>query len=112
MKENTTEHKYNIDVVEVQKYINDFDPIILDVRTKDEYLDGHIENAVLLDFYDPNFLNEIEKLDKSKHYLVYCRSARRSNSAVKIMKDKGFLYPANMLGGITKWKKNCYLLVK
>ena len=105
-------HKYNIDVVEVRKYIEEFNPIILDVRTKDEYNVGHLENAILMDFYETDFLKQIEELDKTKHYLVYCRSARRSNSAVKIMKENGFLYPTNMLGGIVKWKKNCYLLVK
>lgn len=77
--------------------------VILDVRTADEYLQGHIKNSVNIDFYNPDFAKELSKLEKSYSYLVYCRSGRRSASASEQMKALGFDKVANMLGGITKW---------
>ncbi|MTK63747.1 MAG: rhodanese-like domain-containing protein [Methanobacterium sp.] len=79
------------------------DFIILDVRTSEEFEESRIENAINIDYYSNNFKDEISKLKKSRKYLVYCRSGRRSASAVKIMEDMGFNDVKNMKGGITKW---------
>jgi rhodanese-related sulfurtransferase len=77
--------------------------VILDVRTPQEYAAGHLEDAVLLDWRDNvKFMQEVENYDKSKTYYIYCRSGRRSNSAAKYMKSKGFkVY--DMQGGINNW---------
>ncbi len=44
--------------------------VLLDVRTEDEYVRGHIPNAINMDFYNPNFKTDIKKLDKDKSYLL------------------------------------------
>ena len=77
--------------------------VILDVRTPQEYAAGHLEDAVLLDWRDNvKFMQEVENYDKSKTYYIYCRSGRRSNSAAKYMKSKGFkVY--DMQGGFNNW---------
>ena len=79
--------------------------IILDVRTPNEFNEGHLENAININFYDPNFKTEIAKLDRTKTILVYCRSGGRSAKSMNIMKDNGFQTVYNMLGGYSSWSK-------
>ena len=78
--------------------------LILDVRTPEEFLGEYIENAVNLDYYSDTFRNDLDKLDKNKTYLIYCRSGRRSENALNIMKELDFREGYNMAGGIIKWK--------
>ena len=78
--------------------------VILDVRTPEEFLGEYIENAINLDYYSETFRDDLDKLDKNKTYLIYCRSGRRSENALNIMKELDFKEVYNMLGGITKWK--------
>lgn len=78
--------------------------VILDVRTPEEFLGEHIENAVNLDYYSDTFRNDLDKLDKNKTYLIYCRSGTRSENALNIMKELDFREVYNMSGGIIKWK--------
>jgi len=78
--------------------------IIIDIRTPEEYTNGHIENAINLDYYSKTFRDELNKLDKNKTYLIYCRSGHRSGMALGIMNELGFREVYNMLGGITQWK--------
>lgn len=81
------------------------DLVILDVRTPAEYAEGHLMNAVNIDYESPDFASKIQSLIKSKKYLVYCRSGRRSAAASQIMADAGFTNIINMLGGINAWKE-------
>ena len=78
--------------------------IILDVRTPKEFSEGHLPQAVNVDFLNPNFKSEIAKLDKADTYKIYCRSGRRSGQAVIVMKDLGFKNLEN-LGGYEDAKK-------
>jgi len=78
--------------------------VILDVRTPEEFLSEYIENSVNLDYYSDTFRNNLDKLDKNKMHLIYCRSGRRSENALNIMKELDFREVYNMLGGIVKWK--------
>lgn len=78
--------------------------VILDMRTPEEFFGEYIENAVNLDYYSDTFRNDLDKLDKNKTYLIYCRSVRRSENALNIMKELDFREVYNMLGGIIKWK--------
>ncbi|MBD3270127.1 rhodanese-like domain-containing protein [Candidatus Peregrinibacteria bacterium] len=81
---------------------NDFE--ILDVRTAEEYKEGCINKlANNIDYYSQNFVNELDKLDKEKTYLVYCRSGRRSSETVKLMQQKGFESIYDLDGGIKNW---------
>jgi rhodanese-related sulfurtransferase len=86
--------------------------VILDVRTLDEYNEGHIENASMLDFYNESFKDDLDQLDKDDTYVVYCRTGNRSRSATDIMVELGFKDVHNMLGGIVQWDKDGYKIVK
>ena len=77
---------------------------IIDVRTPEEYAAGYIEKAINLDYNSETFRIDINKLEKNKTYLIYCRSGRRSGMALSIMKELGFREVYNMLGGIIEWE--------
>ena len=64
--------------------------VYIDVRTKEEYDEKHVKNAINIDYYSEDLERGLKKLDKSKKYKVYCRSGARSESVVKIMKKLGF----------------------
>ena len=84
---------------------DDDNAFILDVRTEDEVADGIIPNATNIDIYlGQGFLDELEKLDKSKNYYVYCRSGNRSGQACAIMNSIGFENTYNLEGGFMNWE--------
>jgi len=77
--------------------------VIIDVRTPEEFAEGFIENAVNIDFYSATFRDDLDKLDKDKTYLIYCRTGRRSGLAIPMMQELNFMEVYDMLGGITRW---------
>ena len=79
---------------------------ILDVRTAKEFADGHVAEAVNIDVNQADFAQKIDELDRSKTYIVYCRSGRRSSRAVGIMATKGFKNLYNVSDGFLGWNKN------
>ncbi|WP_299438003.1 rhodanese-like domain-containing protein [uncultured Aquimarina sp.] len=83
---------------------NDTNAIILDVRSEEEVEDGFIPNMLNLDIRQgQGFLDEVEKLDKSKNYYVYCRSGARSAQACALMNQMGFETTYNLIGGFMNW---------
>ncbi|MEK6151636.1 rhodanese-like domain-containing protein [Flavobacteriaceae bacterium 3-367] len=83
----------------------DDNAFILDVRTPEEVEDGYIPNATNIDIYlGQEFLDELEKLDKSKNYYVYCRSGNRSGQACALMENAGFANAYNLEGGFMEWE--------
>ena len=79
------------------------DFVILDVRTSQEFHNGHIEGALSIDVNLPSFSAELEQLDRNAIYLVYCRSGNRSRTALAIMEDLGFTSIYHLTNGITEW---------
>ncbi len=78
--------------------------ITVDVRTQEEVNDGYIDGAtVFIDVYAPDFSERMNGLDKTKTYLVYCRSGRRSLTAAQFMVDNGFTQVYNLTPGILGW---------
>ncbi len=96
-----------VDSVDVEKFdeLRNQGYSIIDVRTDEEFGEGHIETAVLINLHSSDFIDKINALDKSGRYLVYCRSGRRSAKAVQIMLDAGIKEALNLSGGIIAWKK-------
>ncbi len=84
---------------------NDDNAFILDVRTPEEVEEGYIPNAINIDIYlGQDFLVELEKLDKTKNYYIYCRSGNRSGQACAIMNSIGFENTYNLEGGFMNWE--------
>lgn len=80
------------------------DEALLDVRTETEYQQGHIAGAINFDISSPTIMQDIDNLDQSKTYIVYCRSGGRSQLASMIMKQEG-LKVINSQVGIIHWNK-------
>ncbi len=78
------------------------DFIILDLRTSNEFLIGHLQNSRNLNFYAKDFRSDLNKLDKTKMYLIYCRTGFRSGVSLKIMEELNFQTVYDM-GGIVAW---------
>lgn len=61
------------------------DAVIVDVRTPAEYVNGHLEGAVNIDFQSPSFDEAVAELDPETDYVVYCQTGNRSAQAVSAM---------------------------
>jgi phage shock protein E len=85
---------------------------ILDVRTADEFSQGHIKGAVNMDMHLPGMLDSINGLNKDSDYLVYCRTKNRSGIVVNSMIQHGFKTVYQMADGITGWDQNGLPVVK
>ena len=88
---------------ELELMINKEDLILLDVRTTVEYSNGHLISAVNIDYYKDNFDDEIDKLDKLKPIVVYCKSGGRSSKSALKLVEKGFEKIYNLKGGFDQW---------
>ena len=76
--------------------------IILDVRTQEEYDEGHIPGAILIPNTEIEARAEEELPDKDQLILVYCRSGRRSKIAAEVLVELGYTN-IKEFGGIIDW---------
>lgn len=86
--------------------------VVLDIRTSQEFQDGHIEGAINIDYRSPTFGADLDRLDKSKTYFVYCRIGRRSGEAIGLMIRNGFTNIYKTPGDIVEWRAAGLPLVK
>ena len=96
-----------VEVLEPQAFIErvkaDTSAIILDVRQPEEFDEGHLAQAINLDWLNQTvFINGLAKLNKQKTYYVYCRSGRRSQAAAGKLKAEGFQV-IDLKGGYLHW---------
>lgn len=77
--------------------------VILDIRTPEEYAEGHIEGSLNIDFYEDDFATQIGALDRGIEYAVYCRSGNRSGQAMELFADLEFNAIHELGGGIVAW---------
>jgi rhodanese-related sulfurtransferase len=85
--------------------------ILIDVRTPQEFADGHIETAVNYDVQGPDFAKQIAALDPAKTYAVYCHSGNRSQTAVAEMQKAGITHIYELEKGIQGWVDEAYPVV-
>ncbi|HAD34512.1 MAG TPA: thioredoxin [Chitinophagaceae bacterium] len=86
------------------------DKLIIDVRTPQEFADGHLANAININYNSADFEEQLDKLPKNKPIFIYCLSGGRSGSALQSFSKKGFKTVYNMQGGILQWKAKNYPL--
>lgn len=99
----------SISVEEVYEIIkNKDDYYILDVRTEQEYYEGHIEGAALIPVQELESM--LDKLPQDKPIIVYCRSGNRSRTAAEILVSNGFDMVYDM-GGINDWIEKGYPVI-
>lgn len=78
--------------------------VIVDVRTPNEFANGHIEGALNINWHAESFDEQVALLDKSKPIFVYCQSGGRSGSAATRLKELGFAHIFDMRGGMGAWR--------
>ena len=99
----------SISPAEVYEIItNDEDYIILDVRTQDEYNEGHLDKALLIPVDDLEKV--VDELPEEKPIIVYCRSGVRSRKAAEILVENGFSKVYDM-GGILGWQEEGFPVI-
>lgn len=86
--------------------------ILLDVRTKEEFDEGHLANSLNINVFDDDFKAKAAKLDKAKPIFVYCYGGGRSEEASDILAEMGFSRIVNLLGGYRDWTKARLEVVK
>ena len=94
-----------VSVEKFQKLSSKKKNILIDVRTPEEMQEGHLEGALNINFLSDGFENEIKQLAKTKTYLLYCRTGKRTAKAGAAMKAAGFKKVIMLDGGITAWKE-------
>lgn len=94
-------------VVDVEKYeqaIKQKDVQLVDVRTLEEFKEGHIKGARNIDFFSDDFLTQFDAYDKNEPLYLYCRSGNRSAKASKKLSEAGFKNIVDLEGGYKAWK--------
>lgn len=85
---------------------------MIDVRTAQEFNEGHIKGAVNIDYYNSDFKQQLAKLDKSKPIAVYCAVGGRSGAGAQMAQQLGFKEVYDLEGGVVLWQRKGYKLVK
>lgn len=85
--------------------MNEVKGILIDVRTSEEFNNGHIEGALNLDYNSGEFESYVDSLDVTKPVFVYCQAGGRSGKARDILKDRDFLEVYNLKNGYGNWDK-------
>lgn len=96
----------SVSALEFEKEIKSDSVQLVDVRTPQEYAEGHIDGALNINVQSDDFKDLVQrKLSKDSTILVYCRSGRRSLDAADILTNLGYNV-VNLKGGIIEWKEN------
>ncbi len=90
---------------EFQDLMKDPDTVVMDVRTPEEIKTGFIPGtSIFIDYNSEAFSQKVHALDRSKKYLIYCRSGFRSGKACKMLNELGFSGPFyNLAKGMAEW---------
>jgi rhodanese-related sulfurtransferase len=78
--------------------------VVLDVRTPEEFADGHLPGATNLNFNAPGFKDVLGALNRDTTYLVHCQAGGRSARATAAMKELGFKSVLHMNEGFSEWE--------
>ncbi len=97
--------KTDLSPTEFSKQLSETEnPTILDVRTPGEFAEGHIQNALNIDWNGSSFDAQVSKLDKNTTVFVYCLSGGRSGSAASQLRSNGFKNVLELDGGMMAWR--------
>lgn len=101
--QSTTAGINNVDAQSFLAKIADSSVTVIDVRSAEEYAEGHLVNSMNINVESDQFSTQIASLDKEKEYALYCRSGRRSTLAAQQMASSGFTAITNYnQGGFTE----------
>lgn len=93
--------KYSIDYENAKSIIkNDNQTILIDVRSPQEYREGHLESSINIPLYDLEEKCEYFINKKQNTIIIYCQTGKRSKKAIEILKEKGFENLYQIEGGL------------
>jgi rhodanese-related sulfurtransferase len=102
----------HLNVENAQELVKDSTVTILDVRSPEEFAQGHLQKARLIPVGEiVNKIGELSSL-KDNRILVYCHSGNRSTAACRILQQNGFTKVDNLDGGISAWTARGNKIVK
>ena len=101
-----------LDVAKFEKKMAQPDVQLVDVRTPEEFNEGHLENALNIDFTNDDFDDKVASLDKNKPVMLYCKAGGRSAKAASKLKELGFKNITDLEGGILNWTSENKPVVK
>lgn len=87
-------------------------PVIIDIRTLEEFRETHLKGARQIDFLENDFAARIGKLDRTRAYLIHCHSGGRSSRSLALWNELGFKKIYHLDGGILAWEKASQPVVK
>ena len=93
-----------VNSVEFQKLIEEKNGVLLDVRTRMEFKNGHINNSGNLNFYTLSFSKKLDILPKEQAIYLYCNTGYRSEKTARMLIEKGFEKVYNLQHGIMEWE--------
>lgn len=93
----------NLSSEKFEEGLHDGRAVLLDVRRREEFAQGHLRGARHLEVTSPDFAQRVANLDSTRPTYVYCRSGARSANAAKQLKAAGFGQVFNLAGGIIDW---------
>ena len=79
-------------------------PQVIDIRTQEEFDEGHIKGAKNIDFFKEDFEKKLAKLDPKKSYIMHCKSGGRSTKSLPVWKKLGFTKVHHLNTGFNSWK--------
>lgn len=78
--------------------------VLVDVRTPGEFNEGHLDDALNINWYDSDFTEQFEHISKDEKIYVYCKMGGRSAKAQKKLESLGYKNVVNLEGGYEAWK--------
>jgi rhodanese-related sulfurtransferase len=78
---------------------------IIDVRTAGEVAQGKIAGALVIDFYSPDFMNQVSQISKDQEIYMYCAVGARSEEAARMLIQQGYTKVYHLQGGIQGWSQ-------
>lgn len=94
-----------VDVEAFEHYARHHRTQALDMRTPDEFAEGHVAKSINIDYYADDLKEQLGRLDRQRPYAVYCRSGGRSGRTAKLMKEMGFQFVYDFSGSMNAWEK-------
>lgn len=94
-----------LEATEFKEMIDDNPDVqLVDVRTFNEFSEGHIPNALNINFYDEAFQVGMDTLDRKKPIAVYCLVGQRSAEAYNMLVEMKFREVYHLTGGTVAWR--------
>ena len=76
---------------------------MIDVSTAEEFKELHIPGALNYDVLNVDFVHKLDVLDRARSYFIYCRNGKRSETAMRLMKEMGFKRVYALMTGLQSW---------